>query len=148
MTPVTIMVLLPRTGSPEKRENAHPCLRKSRGRLLWCPCDRTERFSHLCNKEHSINLWSDRNHGLERAFLSTDNQPRPGSNLPCSGISGSNPTAQSPSRSGRRHWTGACCHICGTRRHGPSDFSAGAAPPRPRCERISHCRARPFQQPH
>lgn len=46
--PVTIMVLLLRTSSPEKRENAHPCLRKNRGRLLWCPCDRTERLPHLC----------------------------------------------------------------------------------------------------
>lgn len=34
-TPVTIMILPLRTSGPEKRENAHPCLRKNRGRLLW-----------------------------------------------------------------------------------------------------------------
>lgn len=41
--------------------------------------NQAERFPHLCKTEQSIGYWSDRNHAAERAFLSTDNQPSPGS---------------------------------------------------------------------
>ena len=68
-------VLLPRTGSPEKRENAHPCLRKNRGRLLWCPQTKRNAFHTFAIQNNLSAIGAIETMGWSRHFCQqTTNQ--------------------------------------------------------------------------